>query len=86
MCLPALIFVTLNVVFYEFQLDLAGRFVRSTIWRALVSHRFARAVLMGASMLSVVFNFPHIVSLRVRHNGSTSAISAVPLNRWRYGS
>ncbi len=80
MCLPGLIFVLLNVAYYEIEVGILEPIMRSGAWSALTSYPLTPVILIAGPVLSLLLNLPHLVTLRVRQEQDAAIVDGVVVN------
>jgi len=84
LCLPALIFVVLNVGFYELGLAALEPLVTSTAWNSMVGDHFALPLILGGPAIALVLNMPYLVQIRASADQSMTTVSGL-IFRWSLG-
>ena len=84
LCLPALIFVVLNVGYYELGLAALGLLVTSTAWNSIVDDHFALPLLLGGPAIALALNMPYLVQIRATADQSMTTVSGL-IFRWSLG-
>ena len=84
LCLPGLVFVVLNVAYYEWNVWALEPFMTSRAWGAFNANLLAPVIVMGGPVLAFILNAPHVVRLRTRNQSEATVVDGVVL-RWRAG-
>ena len=84
LCLPALIFVVLNVGYYELGLAALEPIVTSTAWNSIVDDHIALPLILGGPAITLVLNMPYLVQIRASADQSMTTVSGL-IFRWNLG-
>lgn len=84
LCLPGLVFVVLNVAYYELNVGALEPFMTSQAWDAFNASLLAPVIVMGGPVLAFILNAPHVVRLQLRNQSEATVVDGVVL-RWHVG-
>lgn len=81
---PALLYVMLNIAYYELNVAALEPFMSSRAWDAFNDAVLAPVIVLGGPVLAFILNTPHLVRLRARNELKATVVYGVVL-RWRLG-
>ena len=84
LCLPALIFVVLNISYFQLSVATLAPIMESAIWNALISSYVAVPLLLGGPAIALVLNMQNLITIRTNSGQSMTTVSGLIL-RWRLG-
>lgn len=84
LCLPALIFVALNISYYELNVAQLVPIMESAVWNAAVGSSFAVPILLGGPAIALALIVPNLIAVRANSDQSVTTISGLVF-RWSAG-
>ena len=77
LCLPALLFVAVNIAYYQLNMVGLVSLIESPVWAAINSSVLTPMLVFGGPAAALFMNTPHVISLRARNIPSISAASTI---------
>ena len=77
LCLPALLFVGINLAFYEMGVVQLAVVIDSSFWDTATANTAAGVIVLGGPLLAGILNLPHLLSLQLRRDSSCSPDATV---------
>lgn len=84
LCLPALIFVVLNVGYYELSLSALEPIMTSSLWNSVADGYLTVPLILGGPAIAVVLNIPYLVQIRANAGESMTTVNGLVF-RWSTG-
>jgi len=84
LCLPTVIFVQLNILYYEFGVSALAPIMESDAWNAAAGQRLALLLILGGPLAALLLVVPYLVKVCARVDSATMTISGLVI-RWNTG-
>lgn len=84
LCLPAVIFVQFNILYYEFSVSALAPIMESAAWNAAVGHRLALLLILGGPLVAFLLVVSYLVKICASVHSATMTISGLVI-RWNAG-
>lgn len=77
LCLPALIFVVLNIGYFELNVTQLAPIMESAAWNAINDSSIAVPILLGGPAIALVLIMPNLITIRANSDQSVTTVSGL---------